>query len=245
MDRPLVYFNNAATSWPKPDCVADIIQKVLAMPCNESGRSTACDGMDYPAEARDGICRLLATPDPDQIVFTQNATDSLNILIHGFVKQHPDRFHVITSDLEHNSVLRPLSTLQHEGRISLTVLKSDSDFHISPELIGPEIRHDTRLVVLCHGSNVVGSVQDIGSIGSFLHERGIFFLVDGAQTLGQWQVDLSDGSVDAYAFTGHNTCLECRESGGSISITLPKWHPLNRGAQVWIQVTCFSLMRCP
>ena len=214
MERPLVYLNNAATSWPKPDCVTDLVQKVLAMPCHESGRSAACDFKDYPSDAREGICRLLGTPDPDHIVFTQNATDSLNILIHGFVKQHPGRFHVITSDLEHNSVLRPLTTLHHEGRISLTVLKSDHDFHMIPEMIGPEIRHDTRLVVLSHGSNVVGSVQDIGRIGSFLHKEGIFFIVDGAQTLGQWRVNLSDGPVDAFAFTGHKYLFGMQGIGG-------------------------------
>jgi cysteine desulfurase / selenocysteine lyase len=214
MERPLVYLNNAATSWPKPDCVADIVQKVLAMPCHESGRSAACDFKDYPSDARDGICRLLGTTDQDYIVFTQNATDALNILIHGFARQHPGQFHVITSDLEHNSVLRPLTTLRHEGSISLTILKSDSDFHVTPEIIEPEIRHDTRLVVLNHGSNVVGSVQDIGKIGSFLHEQGIFFIVDGAQTLGQWHVNLSGGPVDAFAFTGHKYLFGMQGTGG-------------------------------
>jgi cysteine desulfurase / selenocysteine lyase len=214
MDRHPVYLNNAATSWPKPDCVVEIVRKVLAMPCHESGRSAACDGEDYPSDARDGICRLLGTTDPDHIVFTQNATDSLNILIHGFTRQHSGQFHVITSDLEHNSVLRPLATLCHEGRISLTILKSDSDFHITPEIIEPEIRHDTSLVVLSHGSNVVGSVQDIGNIGSYLHEKGIFFIVDGAQTLGQWHVDLSGGPVDAFAFTGHKYLFGMQGTGG-------------------------------
>ncbi|HVP94953.1 MAG TPA: aminotransferase class V-fold PLP-dependent enzyme [Methanoregulaceae archaeon] len=214
MDRPLVYLNNAATSWPKPDCVTEIVQRVLAMPCHETGRSSMCDFIDYPSEARNGISRLLGTADPDHVVFTQNATDSLNILIHGFVKQHPGQFHVITTDLEHNSVLRPLATLRQEGRISLTVLKSDKDFHITPELIDPEVRSDTRLVVMNHGSNVVGSVQDIRDIGSLLHEKGIFFIVDGAQTLGQTTIDISDGSVDAFAFTGHKYLFGMQGTGG-------------------------------
>ena len=214
MARPLIYLNNAATSWPKPDCVTSLVQNVLSRPCYESGRSAACDFLDYPGEAREGICRLIATDDPDHIVFTQNATDSLNVLIHGFIKQHPGRFHVITSDLEHNSVLRPLVTLREEGRISLTVVKSDPGFHLTPELIEPEVREETRLVVLNHGSNVIGSVQDIGGIGSFLHEQGIFFIVDGAQTLGQKMVDLSDGSVDAFAFTGHKYLFGIQGIGG-------------------------------
>ena len=214
MGRPLVYLNNAATSWPKPDCVTKLVQNVISRPCYESGRSAACDFSDYPGEAREGISRLIGTKDPDHIVFTQNATDSLNVLIHGFVKQHPGQFHVITSDLEHNSVLRPLVSLREEGRISLTVLKSDSGFHLTPELIEREVRNDTRLVVLNHGSNVIGSVQDIGSIGSFLHEQGIFFIVDGAQTLGQKIVDLSESSVDAFAFTGHKYLFGIQGIGG-------------------------------
>jgi len=214
MDRPFVYFNNAATSWPKPDCVVRVVQKVLVEPCHETGRSTLHDVRDYPSEAREGIGRLLGTKYPDHVVFTQNATDSLNILIHGFVKQHPGRFHVITTDLEHNSVLRPLMTLSHEGRILLTILKSGNDFHVTPEMISPEIRDDTKLFVLGHGSNVIGSVQDMRHIGRFLHEKGIFLIVDGAQTLGQTQVDISDGSVDAFAFTGHKYLFGIQGIGG-------------------------------
>ena len=135
------------------------------------------------------------------------------MLIHGFLKAHPGRFHVVTSDLEHNSVLRPLTMLSEEGRIDLTIVRSENN-HVTPELLDQALTETTRLAVLGHGSNVVGSLQNISEIGRFLQEQGIFFIVDGAQTAGQTKVNLSDETVDAYVFTGHKYLFGLQGTGG-------------------------------
>jgi cysteine desulfurase family protein len=213
MERPVLYFNNAATSWPKPACVLDLVHKVLSSPCHEAGRTTVPEHIDYAGGTRQAVADLFSIECPDQVVFTSNATDSLNMLINGFVKAHPGRFHVVTSDLEHNSVLRPLTMLSDEGRIDLTIVRSENN-HVTPVLLDGAITAATKLAVLSHGSNVVGSLQDISEIGRFLQEMGIYYIVDGAQTAGQTEVDLSGDVVDAYVFTGHKYLFGLQGIGG-------------------------------
>ena len=138
----------------------------------------------------------------EHFIFTQNATDSLNLLIHGFAKKRGMPFHAITTDLEHNSVLRPLTALEQDGIIRLTVVPFTGT-RVNLAAIKKAIREDTYLVVMTHGSNVIGSVQDIRPIAEYLHANEIFFIVDGAQTPGHIPVYLSDIPVGAYVFTGH------------------------------------------
>ncbi len=130
----LIYLNNAASSWPKPEEVLTSVQEVLRAPYLEPGRTTLEGEISYPDEARDELSSFFNTRDPDQYVFTKNATDSLNILIHGFAAGQRDPFHVITTELEHNSVIRPLKSLEREGKISLSVIIPDDSGHISPYL---------------------------------------------------------------------------------------------------------------
>jgi selenocysteine lyase/cysteine desulfurase len=146
-------------------------------------------------------------------VFTQNATDSLNLLIHGFAKRVGDPFHTITTELEHNSVLRPLCTLEREGTITLSVAPF-TNHTVDLAAIKKSIRTDTRLVVMTHGSNVLGSVQNIRPIAEYLHANDIFFIVDGAQTAGHIPIDLSDILVDAFVFTGHKALFGIPGIGG-------------------------------
>ncbi|WP_292518210.1 aminotransferase class V-fold PLP-dependent enzyme [Methanoculleus sp.] len=210
---PPIYLNNAATTWPKPPEVLDAVRQSLALPVFGSGRTTGSQGEDYATLAREALAALLNADPPEHVAFTQNATDSLNILIQGFLAANGDGCHVITTALDHNSVLRPLHELERQGRIQLTVLPFENGF-VGPDTLESAITPDTRLMVTAHGSNVLGSVQDIARIGESLHDHGIFFIVDGGQTAGHIPVDLRALPVDAYAFTGHKGLFGIPGTGG-------------------------------
>ena len=166
------------------------------------------------AETREILATFFNASPADHFVFTQNATDSLNMAIHGFLHHLGGTFHVLTTELEHNAVLRPLRTLEQEGRISLSIIPFDERGYISLDTIKNAIRDDTRLTVMTHGSNVIGTIQDISRIGEYLRANGIFFIVDGAQTTGQIPVDLGEMPCDVFAFTGHKALFGIPGIGG-------------------------------
>ncbi|MBN1166846.1 MAG: aminotransferase class V-fold PLP-dependent enzyme [Methanospirillaceae archaeon] len=209
----MIYLNNAATSWPKPPEVQAAITKSLSLPVFGSGRTTGTEGEDYITQTRECLSSFLGAEPPEHIVFTHNATDSLNILISGFLAGKKDECHVLTTALDHNSVLRPLFEYNEQGRIRLSIIPFKGS-SVSPEAVEASIRHDTRLMVMTHGSNVLGSVQDIRAIGTILHDHGICFMVDGAQTAGHIPVNLKNLPVDAYVFTGHKGLLGIPGTGG-------------------------------
>ena len=210
----IVYLNNAATTWPKPIEVLEEVNRCLSLLPFEPGRSTLSGQRDYLGEARGLLAEFFRVGPPEHFIFTQNATDSLNLTIQGFLHHLGKTCHVITTELEHNSVLRPLRTLEREGRISLTIIPFDDGGYIYREVIEEAIRDDTRLMVMTHGSNVLGTVQDLGEIGSLLRDKGIFFVVDGAQTAGQIPVDLGSLPLDVFAFTGHKALFGIPGIGG-------------------------------
>lgn len=210
----LIYLNNAASTWPKPEEILCYVQEAIRAPYLEPGRTTLEGEISYPGEAREELASFFYTNDPDQYVFTKNATDSLNILIHGFTARQSDPFHVITTELEHNSVIRPLRTLEQRGKISLSVIPSRDNGYLHPDDISEAITKETRLAVINHGSNVTGMVQDIGVFGSLLREEEIFSIIDGAQTAGQIPIDLSESHVDAFVFTGHKFLFGIPGIGG-------------------------------
>lgn len=213
-DQPnLIYLNNAATSWPKPPEVLEEVATCLRMPLHEPGRTTGNGSMDYPSAAREALAAFFHAGPPEHYIFTQNATDALNILIHGLVKKGGVPFHAITTELDHNSVLRPLTTLEQEGAIRLSVAPF-TDNTVSLTAIKRAICPETSLVVMTHGSNVLGSVQDIKSIAEYLNANDIFFIVDGAQTSGHIPINLSDIPVDAFVFTGHKALFGIPGIGG-------------------------------
>ena len=213
-NRPIIYLNNAATTWPKPPEVLEAIQHSLALPVFGSGRTTGSQGEDYITLAREAVADLLGIDPPEHVIFTQNATDSLNLLIQGFFANGERGCHVLTTTLDHNAVLRPLHELERQGRIRLTILPFEEDGSVHPDTVEAAITPDTRLMVTTHGSNVLGSVQDIASIGEVLHDSGIYFIVDGAQTAGHIPIDLQALPVDAYAFTGHKGLFGIQGTGG-------------------------------
>lgn len=212
-DPPFIYLNNAATTWPKPPGVLEEVARCLETPFFEHGRSTAGSATDYPSETRQALAGLFHAENPDHFIFTQNATDSLNQLIHGFVKKQDAPFHAITTDLEHNSVLRPLNTLAGEGRLSLTTVPSE-DGYVTLREIKKAVQPETCLMVMTHGSNVLGTLQDVQAVADFCSDNDIFLVVDGAQTAGQVPVNLSALSGSAFVFTGHKALFGIPGIGG-------------------------------
>jgi len=210
---PLIYLNNAATTWPKPPEVLHEVAECLRMPLHEPGRTTGNGSTDYPSAAREALAAFFHTGPPEHFIFTQNATDALNILIHGFVKKTGAPFHAVTTELEHNSVLRPLTTLEQEEAITLSVVPFARNT-VNLSAIKKAICENTRLVVMTHGSNVLGSVQDIRPIAEYLHANDIFFIVDGAQTAGHIPVDLGEIPAGAFVFTGHKSLFGIPGIGG-------------------------------
>ena len=213
-NQRIIYLNNGATTWPKPPGVMEEVNRSLALPFSEEGRSTLGGQRDYPRETRELLAAFFRAGPPEHFIFTQNATDALNTAIHGFLHHLGEPCHVITTELEHNSVLRPLRTLERERRISLTVVPFTGPGYVTRDAVAEAIHEDTRLAVMTHGSNVLGTVQDIGEIGDLLRSEGVFFIVDGAQTAGLIPVDLGSLPADVFAFTGHKALFGIPGIGG-------------------------------
>lgn len=209
----IIYLNNAATSWPKPPEVLKAVRQSMADPVFGAGRTSGTQGEDYVSLARERVATFLGGVHSEQVIFTQNATDSLNLLIQGFLADHTEGCHVLTTALEHNSVQRPLHEYKRRNRIRLDIIPFE-DGSILPGAVEAAIRPDTRLMVMTHGSNVLGSVQDLMTIGHILHDHGIFFIADGAQTAGHIPIDLKDLPVDAFVFTGHKGLFGIAGTGG-------------------------------
>jgi cysteine desulfurase family protein len=212
-ESPLIYLNNAATTWPKPPEVIAEVVKCLQAPFSEHGRSTVGGAADYPEGAREALAVFFNAEPAGNFIFTQNATDSLNLLIHGFAKNQKSPFHAITTELEHNSVLRPLHALADEGRLSLFILPSDEG-RVTVHDIKNAIQPDTRLVVMTHGSNVLGTLQNVRPVAEYCASNDIFLIVDGAQTAGQIPVNLSEMPAGAFVFTGHKALFGLPGIGG-------------------------------
>ena len=140
----LIYLNNAATSWPKPPEVLEEVAACVNMPLHEPGRTTGNGSIDYPSAAREALAAFFHAGPPEHYIFTQNATDALNLLIHGFVKKTGVPFHAITTELDHNSVLRPLTSLEQEGTIRLSVVPF-TDHTVNLTAIKKAICAETRL----------------------------------------------------------------------------------------------------
>ena len=213
MDSKLTYLDNAATSFPKPECVYDAVAKAMREDCGNPGRSghrLSLAAGRIVQDARVMCARLINAASPESIIFTANATAALNIGIKGIVKPGD---HVITSSLEHNSVSRPLRHMEHLG-VSVTKLPTDLHCGIKIEDLEKAVRSDTRLVLCTHVSNVTSTVNDISSIGSFCRDRGIVFFVDAAQSAGCRPIDVRDMCVDILAFPGHKGLFGPQGTGG-------------------------------
>jgi cysteine desulfurase family protein len=209
----MIYFDNAATSWPKPDAVPAAMARFLreqgANP-GRSGHKLSIDSARVVYEARDRVARLLGCADPLSVVFTKNATEATNLALLGLLAPGD---HVVTSVMEHNSVLRPLRFLEGRG-VSVTRVSCTADGTLDPDDVARAITSKTRLIVLGHASNVTGTVCPIDEIGRLTTKRDLLFCVDAAQTAGAHPIDVRAMHVDLLAFTGHKSLFGPQGTGG-------------------------------
>lgn len=223
-----IYLDHAATSWPKPPAVRDAILQCLNEVTGNPGRSGhagAVAAARVVLRAREAVAALLGAPDPSRVVFTKNATEALNLAIFGLLNPGD---HVITTSVEHNSVMRPLRYLAGQG-VDVTVLPCAPDGSLDPVLVTGALRRSTRLVVTTHASNVLGTLLPIAEIGAIARAAGVPYLVDAAQTAGAYPLQLAALPVDLLAFPGHKALLGPTGTGGLYireGITL---RPLLRG----------------
>ncbi|HML36638.1 MAG TPA: aminotransferase class V-fold PLP-dependent enzyme [Bacillota bacterium] len=209
----MIYLDNAATTWPKPEAVYDAVLDVMKNKAGNPGRSG--HDMSLSAgrvlnEARFSASRFFGVKDPSRIVFTCNATDSLNLAINGSLTAGD---HVITTSMEHNSVTRPLEYLLKKG-IEYTKVRMDPVLGVEPEDVKKALRGNTKLVVITHASNVTGTVNPIGAIGEMCRNEGIVFLVDGSQSAGVIPIDVDSMYIDLLAFPGHKGLFGPSGTGG-------------------------------
>ena len=226
---PEIYFDNAATSYPKPESVYETVYKFMKDIGASSGRGAyrkalEADRMIY--ETRRKIANLFGVKDVSRIIFTANATDSLNLALKGFLKPGS---HVVTTSMEHNAVWRPLKRLQCEREIEITPVQCNSDGALNIQNLADVIKPNTKLVVLLHASNVVGTIMPIKAIGQITREQKIPLLVDTAQTAGVYPIDVEELNIDMLAFTGHKGLLGPQGTGGLYIREGIKLEPLKEG----------------
>ena len=208
----MIYFDNAATTLHKPECVGKAVADAMCSLGN-AGRSIhdgALSASRVIYNTRAVLGQLFGAENPERIAFTANSTESLNIAIKGVL--HPGD-HVITTALEHNSVLRPLYEMEDRG-IALTILPADSMGNICYEDFEKEIRPNTKAIVTTHGSNLTGNLLDIGRIGKLAKKHGLIYIVDAAQTAGIFPIHVRDMNIDILCFTGHKGLLGPQGTGG-------------------------------
>ena len=212
----MIYLDNSATSYPKPDAVYEFMTTF----CRSHGVSPGRSGFDAGLQAEEMVIetRKLLTalfnggPDFNRLTFSYNASDSLNMIIQGLTEKGD---HVVTTMLEHNSVLRPLHHLALNGTIGVTHVGFDQDGYVHPADIRGAIRKNTKMVVVNHCSNVIGTIQPIAEIGAVCREAGVLFVVDTTQSAGVVPIDMQNMGIDVVVFTGHKCLLGPTGIGGS------------------------------
>ncbi|MBC8060976.1 MAG: aminotransferase class V-fold PLP-dependent enzyme [Clostridiaceae bacterium] len=209
-----LYFDNAATSFPKPQQVHEAILDYMVNIGTNPGRgaySTALNADRLVYNTREALANFFNFPKPENVIFTLNITHALNILIKSIIKPH---WHVITTTMEHNSVLRPLYALKNSINFDLDVLPCSTEGLLDINTFNDHIKTNTRLVILSHASNVVGTIQHIELIGKICKKRGIYLIIDAAQSCGSIPVDFRAINCNALCFTGHKGLLGPQGIGG-------------------------------
>jgi len=230
MTRDLnLYFDNAATSWPKPEAVYKAAEIQMRQACGNPGRSghtrtLEADRLIY--RTREAAARLFNISDPARVIFTYNATDALNIALKGFLKAGD---HVLYTAMDHNSVLRPLGRLRRDELITSTMIPCSDQGYPDLDYLEHSYRPETSLLVINHASNVTGAIAPLSDMIASAHKRGIKVLVDAAQTAGVVPIDTQKEEIDFLAFTGHKGLLGPTGTGGLYVSSGLDLNPLREG----------------
>jgi len=213
INNAMIYLDNAATSWPKPESVYKTADRVFRFDSGNPGRSghrLSLAAGRHIEHTRLLLARLFNAANPASIIFTLNTTDALNLALKGIVSPGD---HIIASSMEHNSVARPLEALASRG-VEYTKVRTSPRTGVDPAAVAEAVKPNTRLVVMNHISNVTGTENPIEETGALCRERGILFLVDAAQSAGSRAIDVRKMNIDLLAFPGHKGLLGPQGTGG-------------------------------
>ena len=208
----MIYLDNAATTFPKPEAVYNAMMDCMKNYCANPGRAGHKLAMKAAREiydTRENIAKLFNIDNPMNIVFTNNATDSLNLAIKGVVNKGD---HIITTSMEHNSVIRPIKALEKVG-VENTIVQCDEQGFLNIDDLEKAIKPNTKLIVTTHASNVCGTLIDIKSISEIANKHNILYLIDASQTVGVYDIDLKDIKADMLAAPGHKGLLGPQGTG--------------------------------
>lgn len=209
----LIYLDNAATSFPKPPEVVEAVRSYMTEVGSNPGRSghrLSVEAARTVYRTRENIARLFAFPDPLRVVFTQNITEALNLVLRGLLRRGN---HVVTTAMEHNSVMRPLRDLEKIG-VELSLVPVGPRGELRPDDFDAAVKANTTLFVLNHGSNVHGAVVPLRDIGRIARKRNLLLVADTAQTAGVLPIDMEEDHIDILCFTGHKGLLGPTGTGG-------------------------------
>ncbi|MCI9120286.1 MAG: aminotransferase class V-fold PLP-dependent enzyme [Oscillibacter sp.] len=208
----MIYLDNAATTLHKPPPVIEAVTQAMSAMGNAArgAHGGALEASRTVYNTRVKLAKLFHCPRPDHVVFTANSTEALNIAIHGLLRPGG---HAVTTDCEHNSVLRPLYRLEEEG-LDLSFVPADRQGRVSLEDFRRLLRPDTQAVVCTHASNLTGNLLDIRRIGELAHQQGALLIVDASQTAGAIPIDMEEMGIDVLCFTGHKGLMGPQGTGG-------------------------------
>ncbi len=212
--KGLIFLDNAATSFPKPNEVYEFMDyffRNFGVNPGRSGYDLCLETGSMVEKTRQMLATFFNGKDPNRLCFSSNSTDALNLIIFGMLKEGD---HALTTTLEHNSVLRPLYHLFKWGGVEVDYIPFDSRGFVDPDEFPRRIKKNTRLVVVNHASNVIGTVQPIREIGRHCREKGVPFAVDTSQSAGKIPIDMEKDNIDVVAFTGHKSLLGPTGIGG-------------------------------
>lgn len=211
----VIYLDNAATSWPKAPGVAAamvrFLEEVGANP-GRSGHRRSIEAGRIVDDARASLAQLFHAPDPLRVVFSANATEALNLALQGLLRPGD---HVVTSSVEHNSMMRPLRALETTG-VALTIVPCAADGACDPAQVEAAIRPATRLIAITHASNVIGTLLPVAAVGEIARRHDLWLLVDAAASAGAIPIDVVRESIDLLAFTGHKSLYGPMGTGGLV-----------------------------
>ena len=226
----MIYLNNAATTLQKPPCVVRAVVQAMEHQgsCARGSHASEMSAARTVFHTRETLARLFGFSQPERVIFTANATQALNAALWGFLRPGD---HVIATDWDHNSVLRPLHALARTHGVAVDFLPADRQGRLRYDLLKTLVRPNTRMLVGIHASNLTGNLLDLQRMSAFAKKHGLVFLLDAAQTAGSTPIDMEDMGVHLLAFTGHKGLMGPQGTGGLCVVPGVELRPLLSGAR--------------